>query len=99
WFLTSLVSVESCTNTIARPSGDQSGVRWLKSPLVSCFGSPPPDGTTYRWLPRRHEPALVLHEWQGGVHPAVEPLGVRPAGDRARRNPAPPRILFYAVGL
>jgi len=47
------VSVESCTNTIARPSGDQSGARWLNSPLVSCFGSPPPDGTRYRWLGRR----------------------------------------------
>src|SRR3989454_8412283 len=48
---------------------------------------------------RRHEPALVLQKRQGRVHPAVEPLRVRPARDRARRDSSPPRVLLQAVGL
>src|SRR5437763_16426341 len=50
-------------------------------------------------LARRHEAALVLQKWQVRVHPAVEPLRIRPARDRARRDPRPPRILLQAVGL
>src|SRR5256885_11996004 len=34
--LTSLVSVESCTNTIARPSGDQAGAPVPKPPVLRC---------------------------------------------------------------
>src|SRR5204863_693927 len=32
---TSWFSVESCSNAIALPSGDQTGAPWLRSPLVS----------------------------------------------------------------